>query len=85
MLTTATIMRPVGCKQCRKGHSGRVGVYEVVKVTRVIASAILNGVNMHELETIARDEGFYDLRRAALKKCAAGLISLEEVNRVTVD
>jgi type IV pilus assembly protein PilB len=40
---------------------------------------------MHELETIARDEGFYDLRRAALKKCAAGLISLEEVNRVTVD
>ena len=85
MLKTATIMRPVGCKQCRKGHSGRVGVYEVVKVTRVIASAILNGVNMHELETIARDEGFYDLRRAALKKCAAGLISLEEVNRVTVD
>ena len=85
MLKTATIMRPVGCKQCRKGHSGRVGVYEVVKVTRVIASAILNGVNMHELETIARDEGFYDLRRPALKKCAAGLISLEEVNRVTVD
>ena len=85
MLKTATIMRPVGCKQCRKGHSGRVGVYEVVKVTREIASAILNGANIHELEAAAKKAGFYDLRRAALKKCAAGLISLEEVNRVTVD
>jgi type IV pilus assembly protein PilB len=85
MLKTATIMRPVGCKQCRKGYSGRVGVYEVVKVTREIAAAILNGANVHELEMAAREAGFYDLRRAALKKCAAGLISLEEVNRVTVD
>ena len=85
MLETATIMRPVGCKQCRKGHSGRVGVYEVVKVTREIASAILNGANVHDLEAAAKEAGFYDLRRAALKKCAAGLISLEEVSRVTVD
>lgn len=85
MLETATIKRPVGCKQCRKGHSGRVGVYEVVKVTREIASAILNGANVHDLEAAAKEAGFYDLRRAALKKCAAGLISLEEVSRVTVD
>ena len=85
MLKTATIMRPVGCKQCRKGHSGRVGVYEVVKITREIASAILKGANVHDLEAAAREAGFYDLRRAALKKCAAGLISLEEVSRVTVD
>lgn len=85
MLETATIKRPVGCKQCRKGHSGRVGVYEVVKVTREIASAILNGANVHDLEAAAKEAGFYDLRRAALKKCAAGLICLEEVSRVTVD
>lgn len=85
MLKTATIMRPVGCKQCRKGHSGRVGVYEVVKVTRDLASAILNGANVHDLELAVRAAGFYDLRKAALKKCAAGLISLEEVSRVTVD
>lgn len=85
LLKGATIMKPVGCKQCRKGHSGRVGVYEVVKITREISSAILNGANVHELETAVRSAGFYDLRRAALKKCAAGLISLEEVSRVTID
>ena len=85
MLKTATIMKPVGCKQCRKGYNGRVGVYEVVKVTKDLSRAILNGANVHELEQAARAAGFYDLRKAALIKCAQGIISLEEVNRVTVD
>ena len=85
MLKSANIMKPVGCKQCRKGYSGRVGVYEVVKVTKELSNAILNGANVHELEQAARDAGFYDLRKAALVKCAQGIISLEEVNRVTVD
>ena len=85
LLKDAKIMRPVGCKQCRKGHSGRVGVYEVVKVTKEIASTILNGANVFELDEVIRKAGFFDLRTAALKKCAEGVISLEEVNRVTVD
>ena len=85
LLDGATIMKPVGCKQCRKGHSGRVGVYEVVKITKEVAATILGGGNVFELEETARRAGFYDLRTAALKKCAAGIISLEEVNRVTVD
>lgn len=85
LLEGASIMKPVGCKQCRKGHSGRVGVYEVVKITKDIAGTILNGANVFELEAVIRKSGFYDLRRAALKKCADGVISLEEVNRVTVD
>lgn len=85
MLKTAEIKRPVGCKQCRRGYSGRVGIYEVVKITREIASAILNGANVHELEVAASNAGFANLRQAALKKCAEGIISLEEVNRVTVD
>ena len=85
LLKDAKIMRPVGCKQCRKGHSGRVGVYEVVKVTKEIASTILTGANVFELDEVIRKAGFFDLRTAALKKCAEGVISLEEVNRVTVD
>ena len=85
LLKTAQIKRPVGCKQCRKGYSGRVGIYEVVKITRSIAAAILNGANVLELEKAASEAGFANLRESALKKCAEGIISLEEVNRVTVD
>ena len=78
-------MRPVGCKQCRKGYSGRVGIYEVVKIDKSLSNAILNGANVHELEAAADAAGFDNLRKSALKKCADGIISLEEVNRVTVD
>lgn len=85
LLVDAKIMKPVGCKQCRKGYSGRVGIYEVVKISKKMSAAILNGANVHDLENAAKTEGFDNLRTSALKKCAQGIISLEEVNRVTVD
>ena len=84
-LSSAEIKRPVGCAQCKDGYKGRVGIYEVVKITKPIASAIMDGANSLELDQVAREAGFNDLRRSALRKCAQGLISLEEVSRVTTD
>ena len=84
-LSSASIKRPVGCGQCKDGYKGRVGIYEVVKITKPIASAIMDGANSLELDQAAREAGFDDLRRSALKKSAQGLISLEEVSRVTTD
>jgi type IV pilus assembly protein PilB len=45
----------------------------------------MNGANSIDLADQARKEGIPDLRRSALKKIMAGLISLEEANRVTKD
>ena len=84
-LSSAEIKRPVGCAQCKDGYKGRVGIYEVVKITKPIASAIMDGANSLELDRVAREAGFNDLRQSALRKCAQGLISLEEVSRVTTD
>jgi len=84
-LSNAAIKRPVGCGQCKDGYKGRVGIYEVVKITKPIASAIMDGANSLELDRVAREAGFNDLRQSALRKCAEGLISLEEVSRVTTD
>ena len=64
---------------------GRVGIYEVVKITKPIAAAIMDGANSLALDQVAREAGFDDLRQSALRKCASGLISLEEVSRVTTD
>jgi type IV pilus assembly protein PilB len=85
MLANATIMKPVGCDACKDGYKGRVGIYEVVRITPELASLIMTGGNSLEIAKMARELGFHDLRTSALHKCAAGLISLEEVNRVTVD
>ena len=84
-LSTATIKRPLGCGHCQDGYKGRVGIYEVVKITKPIASAIMDGANSLELDRVAREAGFNNLRQSALRKCAEGLISLEEVSRVTTD
>jgi type IV pilus assembly protein PilB len=84
-LNQAHIKKPVGCKRCKGGYKGRVGIYEVVNINKAIASAIMAGANSLQLDCTARKAGFNDLRRSALKKCARGLISLEEVSRVTTD
>ncbi|MEH6911009.1 MAG: type IV-A pilus assembly ATPase PilB [Oceanicoccus sp.] len=84
-LLTATLMKPVGCPKCSNGSKGRVGIYEVVRITDEIARIIMEDGNSIEIADRAKAEGFNDLRRSALMKAAQGLISLEEVNRVTKD
>ena len=72
-----------GCEHCHKGYKGRVGIYEVVPITEDIARLILADGNAMDIDDQARKEGFISLRTAALKKVAAGITSLEEINRVT--
>jgi len=85
MLEGASIMRAVGCELCNNGYKGRVGIYEVVKITPSIARIIMDEGNSMQISAQARSEGFHDLRMAALKKVAEGVTSLEEANRITVD
>jgi len=85
MLEGAEILRPVGCDECHKGYKGRVGIYEVIKVTPAIATLIMEEGNSMQIAAQAKAEGFNDLRAAALKKVAGGLTSLEEANRITVN
>jgi type IV pilus assembly protein PilB len=79
------ILKPVGCPKCKGGYKGRVGVYEVVKITPRIARTIMEGGNAIQIAEACRAEGFNDLRRSGLIKAKAGLTSLEEVNRITKD
>jgi type IV pilus assembly protein PilB len=81
----AEIYKPVGCDHCNKGYKGRVGIYEVVKLTDAISRIIMEDGNSIEISDAARQEGFDDLRTSALKKVAQGITSLEEANRVTTD
>jgi type IV pilus assembly protein PilB len=84
-LATATIKKAVGCPQCHEGYKGRVGIYEVVRVTPSIARIIMEEGNSIQIHEQARAEGFNDLRASALQKVAQGLTSLEEANRITID
>jgi type IV pilus assembly protein PilB len=79
------LFHPKGCSQCSNGYKGRVGVYEVVRITKGLASLIMEGGNSIAIANQAQKEGFRNLRVSALRKAATGLTSLEEANRVTKD
>ena len=85
LLEGATIKKPVGCDLCREGYKGRVGIYEVVRITPKIANTIMEHGNSLQIKAQADAEGFNDLRKSALIKVAQGVTSLEEANRITVD
>jgi type IV pilus assembly protein PilB len=79
------LYHPVGCDKCNNGYKGRVGVYEVVRITPTIANLIMEGGNSLQIAAEAKKAGFNNLRTSALRKVAIGLTSLEEANRVTKD
>ena len=79
------LFQPVGCASCSSGYKGRVGIYEVVRITPAISRIIMNGGNAIEIADAAKEAGFFNLRIAALRKAAIGLTSLAEANRVTKD
>ena len=78
-----TLYKANGCDHCTEGYKGRVGVYEVVKITPEIAQVIMEGGNSIQIAEIAAKAGFSNLRISGLKKAAAGVTSLAEINRVT--
>ena len=77
------IYQPVGCEECREGYKGRVGIYEVMKVTPEISKIIMEDGNALEIAAASEKLGFNNLRRSGLKKVISGLTSLQEINRVT--
>ncbi len=72
-----------GCDKCNDGYKGRVGIYEVVKITKEMAQIIMEDGNSMELAKQASTLGFKNLRLAGLEKVIQGVTSLAEVNRVT--
>ena len=77
------IYQPVGCSECRDGYKGRVGIYEVMKVTPEISRLIMEDGNAIQIANAADQAGFNNLRRSGLMKVMQGVTSLQEVNRVT--
>jgi len=79
------VHKAVGCKKCNSGYKGRTGIYQVMKISEEIGKLIMAGGNAIDIAAQAKKEKIPDLRDAALMKVKAGLLSLEEANRVTKD
>ena len=79
------IYEPVGCSECREGYKGRVGIYEVMKITPEISRIIMEDGNAIQIKDAALQGGFRDLRRSGIMKVLQGTTSIQEMYRVTSD
>jgi type IV pilus assembly protein PilB len=77
-----TVYKAMGCDKCNDGYKGRVGIYQVMPISENMARLIMENCDALMLADQAKKEGIADLRDSGLRKIKAGLISLEELNRV---
>jgi type IV pilus assembly protein PilB len=74
-----------GGEDCPSGYKGRAGIYQVMPISDATKRLIIEGANAVQLADQAASEGIWDIRKSGLAKVRAGITSLTEVNRVTVE
>lgn len=74
-----------GCEECHfTGYSGRIGIYEVLKINSKLRELIIKGANVEDIRNYAVQNGFRTMFDSGLKLAKMGITTLEEVLRVTV-
>jgi type IV pilus assembly protein PilB len=75
--------QPGGCVRCGGvGYRGRIGIYEVMVVSRELRSLILHKASGDEIAAAAVTAGMRRLREDGLEKVRQGITSVPEVLRV---
>jgi general secretion pathway protein E len=74
------VFRPVGCLECRNtGYLGRVGIYEILQITRDVKRLITQSTDTVALTQAAFKSGMRPLRVSGAIKVAQGITTFEEV------
>ena len=71
-----------GCERCQDlGYHGRVGIFELMKMTDAIHSLIIKSASAPEIREIALKQGMTTLQNCGWTQVKRGLTSLDEVIR----
>ena len=78
------VYEPVGCPLCNNtGYSGRIGVYEMMPVSKKLQAVISKGATADVIEAQALEEGMSTLKMSAAKHVLNGITSLDEMKKIT--
>lgn len=76
--------RGAGCPECRgTGERGRVAVYEMFLITDEVVDLLSGPLRASGLRELARRQGWRSLREEGWRKVQQGLVSVEELQRLT--
>lgn len=79
-----TVYKGRGCKICKTtGYSGRIGLFEVLEMSKKLRSLITDHVDADEINRTAIEEGMRPMIDDGLQKVTKGLTTIEEIIRVT--
>ena len=79
----AKVQKGEGCNQCKNsGYKGRMGVYEILSVSKPIKEAILRKATTPEIKEIAIKEGFRTLQDMGREMILTGDLNFREYDRV---
>jgi len=79
----ATMAVPIGCEKCdQTGYSGRVGIYELLRLDESIRTVIRSSGNIEQVRAISRANGMHLMMEDAIDKLRLGLTTMEEILRV---
>jgi len=77
------LARGKGCNECSQtGYSGRIAIFEVLKVTPTINRLILQESSAKDIENLARKEGLIIMKQDGYLKVLEGITTIEEILRV---
>ena len=79
----AKVTKGKGCPKCNNsGYKGRMGVYEILNITKTIKEAILKKATTPELREIAIKEGFRAMQDMGREMILSGDLNFREYERV---
>ena len=79
-----TLYKGKGCDECRNtGYSGRIGIFEVFKITEEMGKLLLQHATSNHVEEQAVSQGMVTMRQDGYVKALTGITTLQEVARVT--
>ena len=80
------IYEPVGCERCdNTGYSGRIGIYEIMKITPPLKELISKTASVSELKQMGMREGMHTLRQSATMLVIKGITSVHEMIKTTFE
>ncbi|NOZ10025.1 MAG: type II/IV secretion system protein [Gammaproteobacteria bacterium] len=75
--------KPVGCDECHHtGFRGRIGIYEILKMTPQLQELVVPNVDTAKLRKQALKDGMRSLGEMGAQKVCTGLTTAQEVRRV---
>lgn len=75
--------RGKGCRKCRNGYKGRLGIFEVLQISDKVKKLINSSAPGEEIEEAAKAEGMTTMLEDGIIKIVQGITTIEEVMRVT--